>query len=132
LVLDESAFITAVSRDDATLFVAEIGPSIAGYAYAVQSSSDETALRIHIESVGVCFAARRNGIARSLLTHVEEEMLRLSLGRTLELKAFIHPDNVESLRLFEVASYKVSGRSTGFYADGNDAVVVAKELCVVR
>ena len=77
---------------------------------------------VHITNVAVRPNARRQGIARSLLSSVLED------GRIRGFKVVVlevRPSNGHALRLYESFGFRVVGRRHGYYYDtGEDALVM--------
>jgi ribosomal-protein-alanine N-acetyltransferase len=77
---------------------------------------------VHITNVAVRPNARRQGIARSLLSSVLED------GRSRGFKVVVlevRPSNRHALRLYESFGFRVVGRRHGYYYDtGEDALVM--------
>jgi ribosomal-protein-alanine N-acetyltransferase len=86
----------------------------------------EVADEVHITNVAVHPAARRRGIARTLLAHVLEDAARRSLSMVgLEVR----PTNVEARALYESFGFRAVGRRRGYYYDtGEDALVMEARL----
>jgi [ribosomal protein S18]-alanine N-acetyltransferase len=82
----------------------------------------EVADEVHITNVAVRPNARRQGIARSLLSSVLED------GRSRGFKVVVlevRPSNRHALRLYESFGFRVVGRRHGYYYDtGEDALVM--------
>ena len=82
----------------------------------------EVADEVHITNVAVRPNARRQGIARSLLSSVLED------GRARGFKVVVlevRPSNRHALRLYESFGFRVVGRRHGYYYDtGEDALVM--------
>lgn len=77
---------------------------------------------LHITNIAVHPAARRRGIARTLLGQVMEEGRQRGV-RVVVLE--VRPSNVEALALYESFGFKVIGRRRGYYYDtGEDALVM--------
>lgn len=77
---------------------------------------------LHVTNIAVHPAARRRGIARTLLGQVMEEGRQRGV-RVVVLE--VRPSNVEALALYESLGFKVIGRRRGYYYDtGEDALVM--------
>ena len=78
-----------------------------------------------IEDVVVDSAHRRKGIAKTLLSQVEEKIKKSNITKIfLEVRA----SNIPAIGLYEKSGYKRLSVRKKYYADGEDAVVMVKEL----
>ncbi len=77
---------------------------------------------VHITNVAVHPDARRQGVARSLLSSVLED----GRGRGFKIVVLeVRPSNQHALRLYESFGFHVVGRRHGYYYDtGEDALVM--------
>jgi ribosomal-protein-alanine N-acetyltransferase len=81
---------------------------------------------LHVTNIAVHPAARRRGIARTLLGQVMEEGRQRGV-RVVVLE--VRPSNVEALALYESFGFRVIGRRHGYYYDtGEDALVMEAVL----
>ena len=81
---------------------------------------------LHVTNIAVHPAARRRGLARTLLRGVLDD----SRGRGFRTVALeVRPSNEHALALYDSLGLKVVGRRRGYYYDtGEDALVMEAEL----
>ena len=86
----------------------------------------EIADELHVTNVAVHPAARRRGLARTLLRGVLDD----SRGRGFRTVALeVRPSNEHALALYDSMGFRVVGRRRGYYYDtGEDALVMETEL----
>ena len=86
----------------------------------------EIADELHVTNVAVHPAARRRGLARTLLRGVLDD----SRGRGFRTVALeVRPSNEHALALYDSLGLRVVGRRRGYYYDtGEDALVMEAEL----
>jgi ribosomal-protein-alanine N-acetyltransferase len=80
-----------------------------------------TADEAEILTIGVMPAARRQGIARALLADAISRLRAIGV-RTLFLEVGVR--NRAALALYEGAGFKEVGRRRGYYASGEDALIL--------
>ena len=78
-----------------------------------------------MQTLDVAAAWRRQGLARRLMTEVEE---RMAAAGVREMKLHVFRGNVAAVRLYESLGYGRVGRVEGYYGRGLDAVVYGKRL----
>lgn len=96
--------------------VAEENGTVVGYAGLWQILDEG-----HITNIAVSGQCRRRGIGDMVVT----ELIRYSMKRgvaafTLEVR----PSNTGAIRLYENHGFKEEGRRCGYYADGEDAIIM--------
>ncbi|MDF1535235.1 MAG: ribosomal protein S18-alanine N-acetyltransferase [bacterium] len=96
------------------------GPRIAGFVTAWLVADE-----IHITDVAVHPDMRGRGVARVLLEHVLEEV-RSHGGRWCQLE--VRVGNTAARGLYGKLGFETLGGRRGYYSDGEDAVVMGKEL----
>ncbi len=80
----------------------------------------------HISGIAVDKEYRGSGVGRGLIKAVEDEFLTDAFERvTLEVRK----SNRDARRFYETQGYKPSYTIRRYYADGEDGVVYAKEIC---
>ena len=100
--------------------VAETDEAFLGYAVAAVAG--ETA---DLHRVAVAPAARRQGVARALLTELRETCRADGATRMLlEVSAL----NDEALAFYSAGGWVELGRRPGYYRDGSDARVLSLDL----
>jgi ribosomal-protein-alanine acetyltransferase len=100
-------------------FVPGVGPpgdEISGY-FGVWFTQDQ----LHLVNIAVATEHQGRGIGSYLLIECFELALRSEL-RTITLE--VRPSNAGAIRLYERFGFRRVGRSPGYYADGEDAVVM--------
>jgi ribosomal-protein-alanine N-acetyltransferase len=80
-----------------------------------------TADEAEILTIGVMPAARRQGIARALLADAISRVRAIGV-RTLFLEVGVR--NRAALALYDAAGFKEVGRRRGYYASGEDALIL--------
>ncbi|MGH7354414.1 MAG: ribosomal protein S18-alanine N-acetyltransferase [Candidatus Rokuibacteriota bacterium] len=90
----------------------------------------EIADELHVTNVAVHPAARRRGLARTLLRGVLDD----SRGRGFRTVALeVRPSNEHALALYDSLGLRVVGRRRGYYYDtGEDALVMEAGLTAVQ
>jgi ribosomal-protein-alanine N-acetyltransferase len=102
--------------------IAELNGSIVGLILANYQTKRPDG---YISSVDVSKSHRREGIARQLVTAVESDFMARG-NRQVVLEVGI--ENHEATQLYYKLGYKTHGTKKAFYADGTDALELAKEL----
>ena len=73
-----------------------------------------------IATIGILPEYRGKGFGRALLEACEA---RLTTGR---IRLSVRPGNLEAIRMYEKAGYKLIDRWMGYYDDGEDALLMEK------
>ncbi|MEM3616278.1 MAG: GNAT family N-acetyltransferase, partial [Candidatus Methanomethylicia archaeon] len=110
--------------------VAEIYGKIAGYImcrveYGLSSFKFALTKKGHVISIAVLPEYRRRGIGYSLMVKGMEALK--NYGAT-EVYLEVRVSNYPAIRLYEKLNYTIVNRIQGYYADGEDAYVMAKIL----
>lgn len=112
-------FLATFHRE--TFLVAEVGGRIAGYAVA----SIERWKLGRLVSIAVSPDCRRRGIGTSLLLELIRRLSKLGARKIcLEVKK----SNSTAQRMYEKLGFKADGTISAYYEDGEDAIVMVKEL----
>ena len=82
-------------------------------------------LDLHVLKIAVLPEHRRQGLAQRLMAAAEAHA-RDNAGETLTLE--VRPSNRSAIALYDSLGYSVVGRRTGYYPDGEDAVVMTKRV----
>ena len=99
---------------------AEEGGEIVGYCCTQVVFEDA-----ELQNIAVAPKARGRGFANALLTAAEEHAKGLGAEKCfLEVRV----GNIPALRLYEKFGYERIGVRKGYYADGEDAIVMRKML----
>lgn len=111
--------------------VAESENKIVGYIMCrvegpdTSDFADEKVYKGHVVSIAVLPGYRRIGIASSLLTRAMENM---SKRGAKECYLEVRVSNYPAISLYKKLSFKIVRRITGYYRDGEDAYVMARQL----
>ncbi|MEE4298964.1 MAG: GNAT family N-acetyltransferase [Pseudomonadales bacterium] len=103
--------------------VAERGGEVTGYALALFPSGSRRLVRLY--SLAVAPRARGAGIAGRLLRAVEEQA-RHAGRRALRLE--VAASNQDARALYARAGYQPIDRRAGYYENGEDALVLERDL----
>lgn len=101
-----------------TFLVAIIDDALVGYAVVDRWSGHD-----HLISIAVHPNNRRGGIGRRLLAGLEE---RLEKGRLFRLEA--RKSNLSAIEFYRGQGFQETGVIVGYYSDGEDAVVMERNL----
>jgi len=101
-----------------TFLVAITDDALVGYAVVDRWSGHD-----HLISIAVHPNNRRGGIARRLLAALEE---RLEKGRLVRLEA--RKSNLPAIELYRGQGFQETGVIEAYYSDGEDAVVMERNL----
>jgi ribosomal-protein-alanine N-acetyltransferase len=112
------ALAAELTRPFARLDVACRGEAIVGYACAWLIADE-------VELHRIAVARRREGIGAALLAHVLGTAAAAG-GRRALLE--VRRGNVAAIGLYQRLGFAVVHTRRGYYADGEDAVVMAREL----
>jgi ribosomal-protein-alanine N-acetyltransferase len=82
-------------------------------------------LDLHVLKVATLPGFRRLGLARRLM-EVAEQHCAESGGETITLE--VRPSNDDAIALYEALGYKRIGRRPRYYANGEDALVMTKQI----
>jgi ribosomal-protein-alanine N-acetyltransferase len=117
----ESSFRGLLDRDDADLFIAEIGGEVAGYAvcWAVLEQGE-------LGNIAVSPRWRRRGVATRLLSAVIEAMRDRGV---VELFLEVRLSNDAAQQLYRRFGFREVGRRRGYYTSPvEDALVMRREI----
>jgi len=114
-----SYFLSELARDNPeTFIVATLNDDIVGYAVVDRWEDHD-----HLISIAVRPDSRRRGLGESLLLELEK---RLSKDRPLRLE--VRQSNFSAIRLYLKNGFQRTGLTGGYYADGEDAIIMEKTL----
>jgi ribosomal protein S18 acetylase RimI-like enzyme len=109
-----------IRHRESVVLKAAAGQVIAGFA--IMQFGDETA---HLNLLAVCARHRRRGIARQLISWLEETALTAGTFKIgLELRA----TNLEARAFYGSLGYREIGRVLGYYEGVEDAIRMARDL----
>jgi len=103
--------------------VAEESGHVVGYVSAVIRRDGQG----HIVSICVDPEHRRRGIGTALMVEVLRRIKELGL---CSVRLEVRVSNVGAQRLYQKLGFRVVGRIQNYYPDGEDALVMVKDLCV--
>jgi ribosomal-protein-alanine acetyltransferase len=101
------------------LLVAPAG-ELAAYLFAAWQYLD-----LHVLKIATLPPYRRSGLARQLMAMAEQHVLEMG-GDTITLE--VRTANRVAITLYEQLGYEQAGRRRHYYADGDDALVMTKDL----
>ena len=112
------------------IHVAEENGEVVGYVLAKmddESNEKEGDLHGHITSVSVLRTHRRLGLAKKVMDYAHDSMEKVQDGKYISLH--VRVSNRAALGLYrDRLKYQVHDRVVGYYADGEDAFEMRKEL----
>lgn len=120
--LSHRQFRYLLTRGQALTLVETQRGLLRGYVLLV-FRSNSTAARIY--TIAVAAHDRRRGVGAALLAAAERASRRRGCDR---VRAEVRSDNRASLALFERHGYRRFGGYRGYYADGQDALRVEKQV----
>ena len=113
------SFLATLANSQERIFVAAMGSELVGYIGLWRMFDS-----VHITNLAVKEEYRRQGIGLRLLAEAEKWAGGFPL--TLELRA----NNTAAKALYEKFGFVVCGVRPGYYKDGEDALIMWKELKV--
>jgi ribosomal protein S18 acetylase RimI-like enzyme len=93
---------------------------LAAYLFAAWQYLD-----LHVLKVATLPELRRHGLARRLMG-VAEEHCRQAGGESVTLE--VRPSNESAIALYEALGYARTGRRPRYYANGEDALVMTRQI----
>lgn len=115
-------FAVLATRPSACVLVAYRGRDIVGYAILLTRRGIRSA---RLYSLAVAPEAAGQGIGKRLLSEIEAAALR---RHALRLRLEVRADNPRAISLYKDAGYGFFGRRPGYYSDGMEALLFAREL----
>lgn len=79
----------------------------------------------HISTLGVLPEHRRKGLAKKLISHVEQMLVKKNIT-TVKLE--VRVSNSEAQGLYRQLGYRIVQRLKGYYSDGEDGFLMVKSL----
>lgn len=111
-----------MTKANSIIVKAELHGILAGYMVLLKRT---TSRKMRIYSLGVAQSARKQGIARELLSHAEK-LARKNHCSVLTLEVCEH--NSSALQLYHMAGFRQYGLKTNYYEDGCTALRLQKNL----
>jgi len=126
----QSFFIQHYRKFPKAFIVAEVNGSVVGYImcrieYGISNFKFALSKKGHVISIAVLPQYRRMGIGYNLMIKAMEAMK--NYGAT-EVYLEVRVSNYPAIRLYEKLNYTIVNRIQGYYADGEDAYVMARQL----
>lgn len=118
----EAQIQAELAHEGAVALLSYIGQAIVGYALFRKVLDEAELLRI-----GVDAESRRRGNAAVLL---HAGFARLAQIGVRQVFLEVHVANVPARALYDVFGFQETGRRSGYYPDGGDAVLYARKLPV--
>jgi len=124
-------FMDLYERYPETFVVAEAYGELVGYIMCrIETGLPDFGLfgitkRGHVISIAVLPEYQRKGIGQALL---EEAMLRMRVYKAKECYLEVRVSNIPAINLYKKTGFETSRIVHGYYADGEDAVVMMRKL----
>jgi ribosomal-protein-alanine N-acetyltransferase len=119
---EESVFLEAFTYFPTTYFVAVCNGFVTGFIVGGLEDTGEN-IYGHLCNFGVSTAYRKRGIGRLLVHRLEHQFaLELATGVQLEVRV----SNTRAQRFYRKLGYRDVFEIDGYYADGEDALVMMK------
>ena len=93
---------------------------VAGYLFCAHAAGE-----IHVNKIAVAEEKRRQGIARLLMADVFDLAIQIQAE---EIYLEVRVTNFPARRFYETLGFVHAGRRTGYYFDGEDALVMVHSL----
>lgn len=126
----QSFFIQHYRKYPKAFLVADIDGEVVGYImcrieYGMSNFKFALSKKGHVISIAVLPQYRRMRIGYNLMIKAMEAMK--NYGAT-EVYLEVRVSNYPAIRLYEKLNYVITNRIQGYYADGEDAYVMARQL----
>ncbi|MCX8168795.1 MAG: ribosomal protein S18-alanine N-acetyltransferase [Candidatus Methanomethylicia archaeon] len=126
----QSFFLQHYKKFPKAFLVADVNNEVVGYVmcrveYGISNFRFAFVKKGHIISIAVLPEYRRVGIGYNLMIKSMEALK--NYGAT-EVYLEVRVSNYPAIRLYEKLNYKIVNKIIGYYADGEDAYVMAREL----
>ena len=124
-------FMDLYERFSETFIVAELYGEIAGYIMCrIETGLPDFGLlgitrRGHVISIAVLPQYQRKGMGQALM---EEAMTRMKTHKTKECYLEVRISNTPAINLYKKMGFETSRTMHGYYADGEDAVMMTRKL----
>lgn len=124
-------FMDLYERFPETFIVAELYGEIAGYIMCrIETGLPDFGLlgiarRGHVISIAVLPQDQRKGIGQALM---EEAMSRMKANKAKECYLEVRVSNTPAINLYKKMGFETSRTMHGYYADGEDAVMMTRKL----
>jgi ribosomal-protein-alanine acetyltransferase len=100
--------------------ITDVGGQLVAYLFTAWQYLD-----LHVLKVATLPGFRRQGLARRLMEIAERHCSEAG-GETITLE--VRPSNDDAIALYEALGYQRIGRRPGYYANGEDALVMTKQI----
>lgn len=117
-----AVFAESLTYFPETFFVATLGGEVVGF---IVGGLEDTGEEIygHICNLAVALSCRKQGIARRLVEREEQQfVIELATGVQLEVRV----SNRDAQQFYKKLGYRPVLRFAGYYANGEDALVMMK------
>ncbi|MEM0084626.1 MAG: ribosomal protein S18-alanine N-acetyltransferase [Candidatus Methanomethylicia archaeon] len=126
----QSFFMQHYRKYPKAFLVADVDGEVVGYImcrieYGMSNFKFALLKKGHVISIAVLPQYRRMGIGYNLMVKAMEAMK--NYGAT-EVYLEVRVSNYPAIRLYEKLNYTITNRIQGYYADGEDAYVMARQL----
>jgi tRNA threonylcarbamoyladenosine biosynthesis protein TsaB len=116
----DDEFAALLASPGSVALIAQVGGEPAGFVLGRQGGGE-----VEILTIGIRTAYRRNGIARALVTALCE-WARSAGGTVMFIEVAV--GNGPARRLYAACGFREAGLRKGYYASGEDALVLRREL----
>ncbi|MDD1667765.1 MAG: ribosomal protein S18-alanine N-acetyltransferase [Methanomicrobiales archaeon] len=121
---DEEVFVQTLQWTPFHFFVATVGGEIKGFVVGCLESTG-AALYGHVSNLGITAAYRRKGLGKVLVARLERQfILERADGVLLEVRV----SNTDAQEFYHRLGYDEAFLLAGYYSNGEDALVMMKEL----
>jgi [ribosomal protein S18]-alanine N-acetyltransferase len=121
---DEEVFVQTLQWTPFHFFVATVGGEIQGFVVGCLESTG-AALYGHVSNLGITAAYRRKGLGKILVARLERQfILERAEGALLEVRV----SNTDAREFYHRLGYEEAFLLSGYYSNGEDALVMMKEL----
>ena len=116
------SFRRLLRRESAVILAAEQDDRVTGYAMVLFRRNSPVA---RLYSIAIAPRDTGRGLGRALLKAAEDTAIR---RQSTSMRLEVREDNSAAIGLYRASGYLPAGRIPGYYADGCDALRLAKPL----